>query len=112
MLRIFLFLVLLATQVFAQKDTLQIAVYNSPPFGMQTKSGKVGGLMVELWEDIADELDVKYTYTLTNMNGLISGLQNQTYDVGLGAISITPKREKLVDFTQAVKSVRNRNCGS
>ncbi|MEL6277005.1 MAG: transporter substrate-binding domain-containing protein, partial [Bacteroidota bacterium] len=40
--------------------------------------------------------------TLTDMNGVISGLQSRTFDVGLGAISITPKREKLVDFTHAV----------
>lgn len=102
MLRIFLFSLLLSLNTFAQKDTLYIAVYNSPPFGMQTKTGKIGGLMVELWEDIANDLDVSYTYELTDMNGLISGITSKKFDVGLGAISITPKREKLIDFTHAV----------
>ena len=84
------------------QDTLRVAVYNSPPFGMETNSGRIGGLMVELWEDIADDMDVEYQYTLTDMNGLISGLESKTFDVGLGAISITPEREKRVDFTHAV----------
>jgi len=83
-------------------DTLEIAVYDSPPFGMRTPTGEVGGLMVELWEDIAKELNLSYRYTLTDMNGVMGGLKSRAYDVGLGAISITPKREKLVDFTHAV----------
>lgn len=102
MLRIFLLLLFISLNTFSQKDTLNIAVYNSPPFGMETKTGKVGGLMVELWEDIAKELNVSYNYQLTDMNGLISGIQTKQYDIGLGAISITPKREKLVDFSHAV----------
>ncbi|MEM6721448.1 MAG: transporter substrate-binding domain-containing protein [Bacteroidota bacterium] len=86
----------------ATKDTLHVAVYDSPPFGMQSKTGQADGLMVELWEDIAEDLQVTSVYHFTNMNGVLSGLQNKTYDIGLGAISITPQREKLVDFTQAV----------
>lgn len=83
-------------------DTLHVAVYNAPPFGMKSNTGKPDGLMVELWEDIAKELNVTSVYHFTDMNGLLSGLQSTKYDIGLGAISITPKREKLVDFTQAV----------
>lgn len=84
------------------KDTLQVGVYNSPPFGLVKHNGEVGGLMVELWEDIAEDLDVDYEYTITNMHGVISGLQEGIFDVGLGAISITPHRESLVDFSHAV----------
>ena len=81
---------------------LQIAVYNAPPFGMQERDSSYSGLMVSIWEDIAEELDWSYEYTLTDMNTLLMGIQNKRFDVGLGAISITPKREKLVDFTQPV----------
>ncbi|WP_299367477.1 transporter substrate-binding domain-containing protein [Winogradskyella sp.] len=84
------------------QDTLQVAVYDSPPFGIKSNSGEVEGLMVELWEDIAKDLDLHYEYHVTDMNTLLTGLNNKTFDVGLGAISITPQREKLVDFTQPV----------
>jgi len=62
----------------------------------------MGGLMPDLWREIATELDYTSTYHLEDMPGLLKGLQNGTYDVALGAISITPAREKLVDFSHAV----------
>ena len=90
--------------VFAQspQDTLRIGVYDSAPFGMRSPNGEIGGLMVELWEDIAKENGWHYTYELTDLNTILGGIQNDYFDVGLGAISITPKREELVDFSQAV----------
>jgi ABC-type amino acid transport substrate-binding protein len=104
MVRILFFLFVLPFWGWTQvaNDTLHVAVYNSPPFGMQSKTGQADGLMVELWEDIATELKVTSVYHFTNMDGVLSGLENKTYDVGLGAISITPEREEIVDFTQAV----------
>ncbi|MBV6652800.1 MAG: transporter substrate-binding domain-containing protein [Mameliella sp.] len=91
-------------QANAQNDAtvLKVAVYDAPPFGLRYPDSTYGRLMVELWEDLADDLDFSYSYTLTDMNTLLTGLQEGTFDVGLGAISITPKREALVDFTQPV----------
>ncbi len=83
-------------------DTLKVAVYHSPPFGIYNEDGTYGGLMVELWRNVAQELDLKYNFDLADMEGTLEGLNSGVYDVGLGAISITPKRERLVDFTQPV----------
>lgn len=80
---------------------LRVAVYDSPPFGM-LENDKYAGLMVNLWKDIAAELGCQSDFTLTNMDDLLNGLQEGHYDIGLGAISITPNRETRVDFTQAV----------
>lgn len=88
-------------ELYKQKK-LKVAVYEAPPFGWQYEDGDYGGLMVEIWESIAEELSLDYEYHSTDMKGLLTGLQNKDIDVALGAISITPKREKLVDFTQAV----------
>ncbi len=85
-----------------QNRPLQVAVYDAPPFGLVYPDSTFGGLMVELWETIAEDLYLEYEYVITDMDGLLSGLQNGQYDIGLGAISITPKRERLVDFSQAV----------
>jgi ABC-type amino acid transport substrate-binding protein len=86
----------------AQDTPLCVAVYDAPPFGFAVHDSLYGGLMVELWEDIAEELDYGYTYQLTDMESLLNGLQSGRFDVGLGAISITPNREAMVDFTQPV----------
>ena len=84
------------------RDTLTIAVYNSAPFGFEYDDGVFGGLMVKLWESINEELDYPSKYELTDMSTLIHGLHVKRYDLGLGAISITPSRERLVDFSHAV----------
>ncbi len=85
-----------------RRRALRVVVYDAARFGFQNPDGAYGGLMVELWEDIALELDLQYEYALADMEGVLTGLQENRYDLGLGAISITPQREKLVDFTQAV----------
>ncbi len=74
-------------------------MYDAPHFGIQHNDSTYGGLMVELWEDIAIELGYAYRYQLTDMDDLLSGLERGHFDVGLGAISITPNREAMVDFT-------------
>ncbi len=71
------------------RDTLKVAIYDAPPFGYGAKDGSFGGLMVEIWEAVADELDWHYKYQLTDMDELLSGLQSQKYDVGMGAITKT-----------------------
>lgn len=86
----------------ASDSTLQVAVYNAPPFGFANPDGTFGGLMVDLWEDVAADHNWTYQYHLTDMKGLLGGLQSGDYQVGLGAISITPSREAVVDFTHAV----------
>ncbi len=83
-------------------QTLRVAVYHSPPFGFRNQDGSYGGLMVEIWEDIAKELDYQYTYDTMDIKGVLTGLEEKRYDIGLDAISITPEREKQVDFTQPV----------
>lgn len=86
---------------FSTSDTLNIAVYNKDPFGY-VEHGEYKGLMVELWEDIAKEMNLKYRYELVKMDELLSGINIGKYQIGLGAISVTPEREELVDFSHVV----------
>jgi len=83
-------------------DTLQVAVYDNRPLGYMAENGRYEGLMLDLWREIADELHYTYRLQPDDMEGIMQGLQQGRYDVGLGAISITPEREKWVDFSQAV----------
>lgn len=95
-------LIILLSTITISADTLRVAVYDSPPFGYSNGAGNADGLMVDLWEEIANDLNMDYTYEMTDMSGLMSGLSEGKYDLALGAISITPSRERLVDFTHAV----------
>lgn len=81
---------------------LKVGVYDMAPLASQKGDSTYHGLMIEIWEEIADQLKYQYIYENTDMDGLMEGLENGTYDVGLGAISITPNRALRVDFTQPV----------
>jgi len=83
-------------------EPLKVAVYISPPFGFFTPDSLLTGFSIELWEDIAKELDMEYQYFPTDMEGLLGGIVDGAYDMALGAITITPLREELVDFTHAL----------
>ena len=95
----------LSSNLAARESTdppLQVAVYDGPPFAFRENHGEYSGFMVEIWEAIAQDMQLEYEYTITNMEGLLAGVNRGDYQVGLGAITITPQREKLVDFTQPV----------
>lgn len=57
------------------------------------------GYDVELVMLIAQQLDMKLEMTSANFDALMPSIQSGKADVVAGCISITPEREKMVDFT-------------
>jgi ABC-type amino acid transport substrate-binding protein len=84
------------------REKLLVAVYISPPFGMIMPDSSIGGLSVEMWQAIAHELELDFELYPENVDGILTGLNEGVYDVAIGALTITPQREKQVDFTHAV----------
>jgi polar amino acid transport system substrate-binding protein len=70
------------------------------PFIIQ-KDGLNTGFSMDLWHEIARNLGIttKETKTYTNVSGLIDGAAKQEIDVGIAAVSITPERERKIDFS-------------
>ena len=80
---------------------LKVAIYDSKPFGSMYE-GRAEGLMVEMWEKVAARLNYRYEYELVGMETLLTGVEHGVFDIGIGAITITPAREKVVDFSHAI----------
>lgn len=78
---------------------LKVAVRVSPPFVTQDGEGRFQGLTIALWEAVAANENYQYEYYPVGLNEMISGVANERYDVGLGAISVTAQRERQIDFT-------------
>ncbi len=79
---------------------LRVAVYDLPPYGGQASDGRFFGASVDLWRRVAELLDRPYQLKLvTDMEALLSGLQDGAYDVAIGDITITPDRWTRVDFS-------------
>jgi ABC-type amino acid transport substrate-binding protein len=78
---------------------LRVAALRSPPFSWQDESGFWQGIAVALWAEIAQELHLSYDLVLADAQDLVAGVAAGRYAVGIGALSVTPDREGLVDFT-------------
>ncbi|MDH4222085.1 MAG: basic amino acid ABC transporter substrate-binding protein [candidate division Zixibacteria bacterium] len=84
-----------------------------PPFeSKDVKTGKIIGFDVDLMDLICEKLGVRCEYVEVPFDGIISGLDNHKYDVVISSFTITPEREKIVDFSnpyyQASQSIAVR----
>lgn len=78
---------------------LIVGVKASPPFAMQRSDGSWYGISIDLWRNIAADLGLTYELREFDLQGLLTGVQNRTLDLGVAALTITTEREKVMDFT-------------
>ena len=69
------------------------------PFEFKGDDGKYTGFDVEMWEKIAERIDVDYKLKPMDFNGLIPALTTGNIDAALAAIFITSAREEVIDFS-------------
>lgn len=70
-----------------------------PPFNYFSSDDKLIGFDVEIGEEVAKRLGVKYVPVTTDWSGILEGLRSGRYDAILGSMAVTPERLKAVDFT-------------
>src|ERR671921_811251 len=69
-----------------------------PPFEFE-KKGKPVGFDIDLMREIGKRAGFKPEFQNVTFDGIIPGLGNNLYDAGASAFTITPAREKKVDFS-------------
>jgi glutamine transport system substrate-binding protein len=81
------------------KDTYTVATDNSfVPFEFE-KDGEQVGFDVDIIKEIADRVGFKVDLKTTNFDGIIPGLQTDTFDIAIAGITITDERKESVDFS-------------
>ena len=79
---------------------VRVAVYDVPPYGAVSANGTLSGVSVDLWRRVAEELGWDYKLTpISQMESILSGLEQGRFDAAIGAITITAEREARVDFS-------------
>ena len=82
--------------------TVKIATRLVSPFVIE-KNGELGGFSIELWENIAQELDIRSSFQTTgSVTNLLSAVKSKQVDLGISAISVTAQREQDFDFSQPI----------
>ncbi|RAJ98404.1 transporter substrate-binding domain-containing protein [Aliidiomarina maris] len=105
-------LLLLAPQTYALNDVeferpnepLNVAVRVGAPFVIERADGSLDGISVALWEEVASQLNVAFDYQVVELDALLQGMYNQDFDVGIGPLTVTAERERMLDFTQPFHS--------
>jgi len=62
--------------------------------------GSISGISVDLWRRIVGEMEWQFELTpVSDMEAILSGLEQGPFDAAIGAITITPERAERVDFS-------------
>jgi polar amino acid transport system substrate-binding protein len=90
-----------ADELQAVKSAGEFKFANSgayPPFSFVNDQNKVIGFDVDIGNEMSKRLGVKPVAISTAWDGIIAGLLAKKYDAVIGSMTITPAREKVVDF--------------
>ena len=80
-------------------ETLNVGIYNSPPFAMEV-DGRPTGMAVDLWESIAMNLNLKYSYQNYNsLKEIVAATESYEIDIAVTNLTITENRAQAIDFT-------------
>lgn len=99
-------LIVLPVFAFAQnatgvtRETVKIGLYESPPFVMAGSAENPSGMAVDLWEKLAEGLEITSDYTVyPSMSELRKATQRGDVGVAVTNMTVTHERAKTVDFT-------------
>ena len=82
------------------RGELRIALEaNTPPFNYKDDGDKLTGFEVELGQLLANELDVRADFIVTDEADLLQGVESGKYDVALNHIALTPELKDRFDFS-------------
>ena len=81
------------------QQKLRVLVKPTEPFTFE-RDGEIVGFSIDLWKRIAEEAGLSFEITmLKTLPEVLTAVEKGEADIGVGAISITPAREKILDFT-------------
>jgi glutamine transport system substrate-binding protein len=70
-----------------------------PPLEFRDTSGNVTGYDIDLMNAIGKVEGFQPVYQDMNFDGIIAAVEANSVDIGLSAFTITPERQKMVDFS-------------
>lgn len=80
-------------------STVVVGIHPSPPFVIEGESGRWSGLSIDLWRLMAEEAGLRFQYKPMKLTALFQALDEGSIDLAVGALSMSPEREKQFDFT-------------
>ncbi|MGB0847742.1 MAG: transporter substrate-binding domain-containing protein [Thiolinea sp.] len=79
--------------------TLRVGMSTFVPWAMRDKKGELIGFEIDVATKVAEDMGVKLELVPTEWAGIIPALIAKKFDLIIGGMSITPKRNLTVNFT-------------
>jgi polar amino acid transport system substrate-binding protein len=95
---------LIALSAPAQQSVpaLRVATRVLPPMVVD-QGGKLSGFSIELWDRIAERLQLRFSYqVMPDVRALLEAVRSGDVDLGVAAVSITAERERVFEFSQPI----------
>ena len=84
----------------AEKPKLRIAAECTyPPFNYRDTTGELKGFDIDIAKTVCERIDAEYSFVCQEWDGLLPGLLAGKFDLIVASMSITPARQKQVDFS-------------
>lgn len=81
-----------------EPSQLVVGTKHSPPFAFKNSDGRWTGISIELWRQLADELNLEFVFRECELSELLATLESGGLDAGVAAISVTAERHRRVEF--------------
>ena len=94
------FFIILIIPLCVHAEHLQVGISLLAPCVMKDANNYTG-FDIDLWECIAKDMGVAWTYKEIEFSKLLRNVRNKQFDIGIAGISITSEREKYWDCTHS-----------
>ena len=89
-------------QAQGETQELRVVTRKAPPI-VRIDQGELGGFGIDIWNGIAQRLHVATRYQVApDVGALLERVRSGKAEIGVGAISITPAREREFDFSEPI----------
>jgi polar amino acid transport system substrate-binding protein len=83
----------------SQKHKLVVGIAVQPPLCMQDEDGNWYGITAELWQQIANKLNLDFEYKKLDVQGLVKGMDDGSLDVVASPFFIATQDDGKMDFS-------------
>ncbi|WP_147821558.1 transporter substrate-binding domain-containing protein [Salidesulfovibrio onnuriiensis] len=86
-------------EAIMQRGAIRVGFDTFKPWAMKDKKGEYIGFEIDVARKLAEDMGVKIRFVPTQWAGIIPALQTGKFDVIIGGMSVTPKRNLKVNFS-------------
>ncbi|MGD8519499.1 MAG: transporter substrate-binding domain-containing protein [Desulfobacterales bacterium] len=89
-----------AIEQIAKRGVIKVGMDVFVPWAMKDKKGELIGFEIDIAKKLAEDLGVKVEFVPTKWSGIIPALITGKFDVLIGGMTITTKRNLKINFTR------------